>query len=164
MKQLMLMRHAKSVREPGGPPDVDRPLNERGLRAAPEMGKRLVERGEVPEHIVSSHARRALHTAQLVADACGIARADIEIVDELYDSTPSVWIKCIHALSTKFDRVLMVGHNPEMSELAQRLSGEGIDELPTAAILRLDYGGPDWSVVGNAKPRDWNLDTPKKKG
>lgn len=143
MKHLLLMRHAKSSKEPDGPPDVDRPLNERGQRDAPEMGRRLMRRGEVPQHIVSSHARRALTTAQLVADACGIPRAAIEIVDELYDTTPSVWLKCIHALPARFDRVLMVGHNPEMSELAQALCGPSrIDELPTAAILRLHSRPP----------------------
>jgi phosphohistidine phosphatase len=174
----ILCGHAvsRSVQRPGtgGPPaaaadpgqrDIDRPLNERGQRNAPEMGARLVARGQVPGLIISSPARRALTTAQLLADACGIARADIRIVDALYEASTETWLKIISDLPGRVDAVLMVGHNPELTALANLLCHQArIDNLPTCAVLRLDYAARNWSALARSQPADWDLDYPRRSG
>ncbi|MFM7783685.1 MAG: SixA phosphatase family protein, partial [Gammaproteobacteria bacterium] len=98
MKRLILCRHAKSSWANPGQEDIDRPLNERGKRNAPEMARRLRERGEVPALIVSSPARRALATARLMAEELGIARDAIVIEDTLYEASVDAWRRVIAAL------------------------------------------------------------------
>jgi phosphohistidine phosphatase len=165
MKRLLLVRHAKSSWADPGQRDIDRPLNERGRRNAPEMGKRLRERGLVPDLIVSSPARRALATAQLLADAFGMARGDIEIVDALYEASTATWLETIGALPAAVGTALMVGHNPELTELANLLCRETrIDNLPTCGVLCLEYGVRGWPATAGREPAHWTLDWPRRSG
>lgn len=163
VKRLQLLRHAKSSWSEPGVADIDRPLNDRGLRNAPKMGERLVARAQVPELIVSSPARRALATAQLVADACGIARAAIEVVDALYEAGTDTWLRLISELPRRTDRVLMVGHNPAITDLAHLLCEEArIDNVPTCGLLVLDYDLDAWTAVALNRPAAWLFDYPKR--
>jgi phosphohistidine phosphatase len=165
MKRLLLVRHAKSSWADPGQRDIDRPLNERGRRNAPEMGKRLRERALVPDLIVSSPARRALATAQLLADAFGMTRGGIEIEDALYEASTATWLETIGALPAAVGTALMVGHNPELTELANLLCREArIENLPTCGVLCLEYGARSWRSIGGQEPVDWNLDWPKRSG
>lgn len=163
MKQLIIVRHAKSSWADPGQRDFDRPLNGRGERNAPEMAQRLKARGLRPQLIVASGARRAHATAKLMAAVFGYPKADIEIVDALYEATPRVWLQQIRALPAKFDVVLMVGHNPELTALVAELCpGARIDNVPTCGVLCLDFAIHDWSGVGAAPPAAWHFDYPKK--
>lgn len=163
MKRLILCRHAKSSWATPGQADIDRPLNERGLRNAPEMGRRLRERGETPVLMVSSPARRALATARLMADELGIAREDIVVEDALYEASVATWLTAIAALSAGADTVLMVGHNPTLTELANLLCRDvRIDNIPTCGVLRLDYELSSWAAVPRTQPADWSFDYPKR--
>jgi phosphohistidine phosphatase len=165
MKRLILVRHAKSSWANPGQEDIDRPLNERGERNAPEMGRRLRERGELPARVVSSPARRALATARLMAVELGIARGDIVIEDALYEASVATWIKVITALPAGLDAVLMVGHNPTLTELANLLCRDvRIDNVPTCGVLRLDYEMRDWTVFPGIPPVAWFFDYPKRPG
>jgi phosphohistidine phosphatase len=163
MKQLILVRHAKSSWSEAGQRDFDRPLNPRGERNAPEMAARLAARGLHPGLIVASGARRALATAQLIAKELGYPNKDIEIVDALYASSPRVWLEQIASLPARFDTVLMVGHNPELTELVNRLCPAArIDNVPTCGVLWLAYEVEDWAAVAAAKPSAWDFDYPKR--
>jgi phosphohistidine phosphatase len=128
------------------------------------MGARIRARGQPPQRIVSSHARRALHTAQLIADACGIARAEIEIVDEIYEATPATLLAVARAFPAALERVVLVGHNPGLTEFANRLCAEAhIDNLPTCGVLYLGFALRDWESLGKAAPSSWEFDYPKRK-
>lgn len=163
MKRLILARHAKSSWANPGQADIDRPLNERGERNAPEMGRRLRERGELPALVVSSPARRALATARLMAAELGIAPGDIVIEDALYEASVATWLRVIAGLPARVDAVLMVGHNPTLTELANLLChGVRIDNVPTCGVLRLDYASRSWSGVTRSPPADWSFDYPKR--
>ncbi len=163
MKRLMLARHAKSSWANPGQEDIDRPLNDRGERNAPEMGRRMLERGEVPDVVVSSPARRALATARLMAAELGIPREDIVIEDALYEASVQTWITVIAALPAGADAVLMVGHNPTLTDLANLLCREvQIDNIPTCGVLRLDYDLRKWAAVPRSSPADWSFDYPKR--
>ena len=124
MKTLFLVCHAKSSRDDPSLPDRERPLDERGLRDAPAMGKRLAERKIKPDLLVSSPAVRALTTAHLIADELGYARDDIAIDDRLYASSADGLLAVVRVLDNKLGSVMLFGHNPEFTDLAQRLSGE----------------------------------------
>ena len=162
MKQLILVRHAKSSWADAGQRDFDRPLNGRGERNAPEMAARIAARGRRPQLIVASGARRALTTAQLKAKEFGYPKKDIEIVDALYEASPRVWLERIRALPAGVDTVMMVGHNPEITALVAGLCPQAhIDNVPTCGVLRLDYRVRSWKVVPAATPADWSFDYPK---
>src|SRR5437762_9041010 len=124
MKTLILVRHAKSSWDDTSLPDKDRPLNNRGKRDAPKMGERLAKRGAKPDLILSSPAKRALKTAEIIAKKLDYKRKDIVVDDRLYAVKPDDLLGVIRKLGDKLERVMVFGHNPELTELAHRLSSE----------------------------------------
>lgn len=160
MKTLYLVRHAKSSRDDLAVPDHDRPLNERGRRQAPEMGRRLAHRNVKPDVILSSSALRALTTAQLVAGEVGYATHDIAVDKRLYASTAESLLSVVRGLDNKLGSAMMFGHNPEMSELASVLSEDNV-EMRTCAIVELRYDTKSWGDIGAIAPAKVTVDTPK---
>ena len=161
-KTLFLVRHAKSSRDDRSVPDRERPLDDRGLHDAPKMGQRLAKRGvKKPDLLVSSPALRALTTAQLIADEIGYQRKNIVVDERLYASSPDNLLAVIGALDDKLERVMLVGHNPEFTDLAHRLSNE-ITDMPTCAVAELRFDDATaWADVGEAAPVEVRLDAPK---
>jgi phosphohistidine phosphatase len=96
MKTLFLIRHAKSSWESTALPDKDRPLNDRGKRDAPKMGKRLAKRDVKPDLILSSPARRALTTAEIIAKKLNYKRRDIVVDDRLYAGAVRDLLNVVH--------------------------------------------------------------------
>jgi phosphohistidine phosphatase len=161
VKTLLLVRHAKASRDDPTLPDRDRPLDDRGRRDAPKMGKRLARRDAKPDLIVSSPALRALTTAQLIADELGYSRQDIVVVERLYATSASDLLAVIHALDKRTERAMLVGHNPELTDLAHRLSPE-IRDLPTCAVAEFRFDTKAWPDIGEVEPEKATLDEPKK--
>src|SRR5260370_31813453 len=104
--------------------DQVRPLAKRGRRDAPKKAKRLAKRDVKPDLILSSPARRALMTAEIIAKKLDYKRKDIVVDDRLYAGTVPGLLDVIHKLGDKLERVMLFGHNPELTELAHRLSSE----------------------------------------
>ena len=137
MKTLLLMRHAKSSRKDPKVDDFDRPLNKRGKKDAPLMGRFLLSADLVPQHILSSSAKRAIKTAHLVVDSCCTKfSGEIEDSKELYSTDPSTLIRFIRNVDNHFDRLLLISHNPELESLLHSLCRELIT-MPTASIARV---------------------------
>lgn len=162
MKTLILARHAKSSWKNASLEDHERPLNNRGLRDAPMMARRLRDAGLRPDLIVSSTARRALDTAATLAQGLGYPLERLEPRAQLYACTPRTWLDCIAELPEECATVIIVGHNPEITEVARQLSGLDIDNVPTCGILRLDYGIERWRMLADAVPSDCDFDFPKR--
>jgi phosphohistidine phosphatase len=161
VKTLFLVRHAKSSRDDPTIADRDRPLNERGLRDAPKIGERLAKRNVKPEVILSSPALRALTTAQLMAKKLDYKAKDIVVDDRAYASSPKVLLEIIHGLDDKLKCVMLFGHNPEMSALANRLSLE-ITDMATCAVAEFEFDIRSWTKVGETPPDKVRLDEPKR--
>jgi len=161
MKTLFLVRHAKSSRDDPSLPDRDRPLDDRGKQDGQEMGKCLAKRDVKPDLLLSSPALRALTTAKLIAEEIGYKLKDIVVDDQLYASDADDLLAVIRALDRKLDRVMLFGHNPEFTDLANRLSSE-IIEMPTCAIVEFNFDTKAWSDVGERKPAKVIFDYPKK--
>jgi phosphohistidine phosphatase len=161
MKTLFLIRHAKSSWGNPALPDKDRPLSARGERDAPKMGTRLAERDVKPDMILSSPARRALTTAEIIAKKLDYRVKDIVVDDRLYAAAVDDLLSVIHKLGDKARCVMLFGHNPEFTELAHRLSSE-ITHMPTCAVAEFTFSAKSWSEVGKAKPAKVALDSPKK--
>ncbi|MCL7488760.1 MAG: histidine phosphatase family protein [Desulfobulbaceae bacterium] len=162
MKQLLLCRHAKSSWKYMDLADIDRPLNKRGRKNAPEMGKRLKQRQVKPDRIVSSPARRAFETALAIAGELGIPGKKILVAEEVYGAYPAKLLKLIRNFDNRHDRVMMVGHNPEITILANLLGGLAIDNVPTGGIVALDFPVSSWEKVTEEKGVLVFFDYPKK--
>ena len=161
MKTLFLVRHAKADPPRQGLPDHDRMLNERGRRDAPEMGRRLAQRGVLPDLVLASTAARARATAHLLAGELGLPADMVRDDDRLYASAAGKLLYIIQEQEDDRNCLMLVGHNPEMSELAQHFSRE-LPEMPTAAIARIDFDVASWALVGSTTPVSATLDFPKK--
>jgi len=161
MKTLFLIRHAKSGWDDAALSDRERPLADRGRRDAPKMGRRLAERNVKPDLIMSSPAMRALATAELIARTLDYKLKDIVVNDRLYAGQADDLLDVIRELGNKLERVMLVGHNPELTELAHQLSSD-ITHMPTCAIAEFTFDAKSWSDIGNAKPAQVALDYPKK--
>jgi phosphohistidine phosphatase len=161
MKTLFLVRHAKSSWNEPGLPDKDRPLNDRGKRDAPKMGERLAKRNVKPDLILSSPARRALKTAQIIAKRLDYRLEDILVDDRLYAAEADDLLHVIRELGDKPKSVMLIGHNPELTELAHRLSNK-ITQMPTCAVAELMFDAKSWSSTGKDKPARVTLYTPKQ--
>ena len=142
-------------------PDKDRPLDDRGKRDAPKMGERLAKRDVKPDLILSSPAVRALTTAEIIAKKLDYKLEDIVVDDRLYASEADALLNVIHKLGDKLERVMLFGHNPELTELAHRLSSE-ITHMPTSAVAEFTFATKSWSNIGKAKLARVELDYPKK--
>jgi phosphohistidine phosphatase len=148
MKRLTLVRHAKSSWKNPELADFDRPLNKRGKRDAPRMGERLAARKKPPEVIVSSPAKRARKTAELIARELGISDRKLLWKDEIYEAAPEVLLEAVRGLDERWHHVLLIGHNPGLTELANLLADCGIENIPTCGVLCLDFDVEGWKDLG----------------
>lgn len=162
MLRLILLRHGKSSWDDDRLDDFERPLAPRGLRNVPEMGRRLARRGLVPGLIASSPAVRALATARGVAREIGYREDGILEAPELYLATPDEILAVVRATPAGIEALMVVGHNPGLTELANRLDDIRLDNMPTAAMLCVEFDASSWADI---RPGDAELcwfDYPKK--
>jgi phosphohistidine phosphatase len=161
MKTLFLVRHAKSSRDEPALSDKDRPLNDRGKRDAPKMGKGLAKREVTPDLILSSPAERALETAQIIAKKLDYKLADIVVEEGLYATGADDLLRVIRKVGAKRKSIMLFGHNPELTVLAHRLSSK-ITHLPTCAVAEFRFDAKSWSNTGKKKAVKVALHTPKR--
>lgn len=162
MKTLYLVRHAKSSWSNPGLADFDRPLNRRGERDAPEMGRRLEERKVLPHLLLSSPANRALATARIIAGKIGCDPADVATDSALYHADTSGLLKIIREQDDTLNAVMIFGHNPGLTDLATLLSGKYFENIPTCGILALEFRVSAWEQIREKQGEVVFYDYPKK--
>ena len=163
MKTLVLVRHAKSSWDDERLDDHDRPLAPRGHRDAPRMGKRLARRELDPDLLLTSTALRARETANYLATALGIARSRIQVERRIYLASPDELLRVIADLDDKHETVLLVGHNPGLTDLANRLLPSlKLDNLPTAGIVAIECDAMRWQDFEASARTPGFHDFPKK--
>jgi len=160
-KELYLIRHAKSDRQYRSLPDIDRPLNKRGLKDAPLMAERLRKQQVIPDRIISSPAKRALITAHIFAETLGLKKELIAIEPAIYYGGQKGILKILSQVETEVRTVLLFGHNPDITVLAGRLSGVLIDNIPTCGIVRIDFEIDSWTDLSPDHGRFVFFDYPK---
>jgi phosphohistidine phosphatase len=160
-KELLLVRHAKSSWDDPYLDDHDRPLNDRGLRNAPEMGKRLQGWGIRPGAWISSTALRAITTAEILAEQVGFPHDQIQRSRDLYHSSATDLQEFIARLDDQIYSIALFGHNPAMTSLVANLYGLPIDNLPTCGVVHLQFNENIWSAVSSAPPARAYCDFPK---
>ena len=146
VKTLLILRHAKSSWKFPDLDDHDRPLNKRGKRDAPKIGNLLKEKDLVPDLIISSTAVRAERTAKMVAKASKY-KGDVALTNSLYAAGPDAYIDVLRNLQNKYNRVLVIGHNPGLEELVKMLSGEEHHIMRTCALAHVRLDIQSWSDI-----------------
>jgi phosphohistidine phosphatase len=147
MKSVLVLRHAKSSWKHPELAGHDRPLNKRGKRDAPLMGRLLKKKGLVPDIIISSTAIRARATAEAVAKASSY-KGEIVLNKSLYAAGPDAYLNVMHHLSNEYVRALIIGHNPGLEELVEMLTGE-IHLMPTCSLAHVKFRVDKWSDIDN---------------
>ena len=161
MKTLTLLRHAKSSWKDHHLSDRERPLNKRGKRDAPMMGKRMVAAGIRPSLIVSSPAVRAWTTARIVAGEIGYPLEFLQREDNLYLASLDDLIDVVAAQDTGFNSLMLVGHNPGITDFANYLSRGLTSNLPTAGVVSVLVDRDDWLLHERPRTRLVVHDFPK---
>jgi phosphohistidine phosphatase len=162
VKRLTLLRHAKSSWRDTDLPDLERPLSGRGESDAPAMGLRLKGRKLRPSLVLTSHARRARATAKLVAAALGYPVEFLQVERGLYLASPLQILGVVAGQDERFCDILLVGHNPGLTELANHLPPElGLDNLPTCAAVAIDFETDRWAELDAAGRQLVFYDFPK---
>lgn len=150
MKTLYLNRHAKSSWENISLSDFERPLNKRGQRDAPLMGKILREKIKAPDVIYSSPALRAITTAHIIAEKLEFNISNIIENQKIYDSAISDILRIINSTDDKYQRIMIFGHNPTFTMLSNYLSDKSIENIPTCGFVQIDFDLNKWNdIEGN---------------
>jgi len=154
MLTLILLRHAKSSWSNPALPDFDRPLANRGLKDAPLMGKAMAERGIEPELVLCSAARRTRDTLDLVLPELKV-EPEVVYDEALYHASPAKMLEILHGVRPGVNRVMLVGHNPELQAFALDLVGAGpkhfrdrlMTKYPTAGLAVINFAAGLWKSV-----------------
>ena len=147
MKTLFILRHAKSSWSDPDLADFDRPLNDRGERAAPFMGELMADKGFAPDVILSSPAVRARQTALLVKDAGGFL-SDLVFDDRIYEASPHSLRQVVSEIADSFPSAMLIGHNPGIEGFIRFLTAKN-EPMPTAALAVMELDIDSWNEVND---------------
>jgi phosphohistidine phosphatase len=161
VRTLSLIRHAKSSWKYPNLADADRPLSNRGRREAALMGGVLATRGFYPDRWLSSPALRALRTAEAVAGALGWPLARITLEHHLYERSCDEMLAFLQTMEDDVAWVACVGHNPELTDLAYRLTSENIANVPTCGVVEMRFAMDRWQSLGEIAPLSVAFDFPR---
>jgi len=145
MKNLYLIRHAKSDWSDESKSDFERGLNKRGEKAIFTMAEALKNKKVMPDLILCSAAKRTKLTAKGLAKELGY-NGKIKYMDELYLAEPLNVISIIKAIKEKYHNVFIVGHNPETTQLTNMMAEEYLENVPTLGIVAFQIPIEKWST------------------
>jgi len=152
MKRLYLLRHAKSSWEEPGGSDMERPLLDKGIKKTRKVIRFLKDRGIKIDLMISSPAERAFQTALLVAAGIGYQEDKIQVERKIYDGYYDRILDLIYATSNEIDSLMIIGHNPSITNLANLFLHPGIELLPTSGIVCVSFDTQKWESVPSVDP------------
>ncbi|MBC7720993.1 MAG: histidine phosphatase family protein, partial [Pedobacter sp.] len=151
MKQLLIIRHAKSSWNLSTINDFDRPLNDRGNKDAPMMAKRLLDKKVAIDAFVSSTAKRAFNTAAHFAKIYKQPQENIIQFPELYHAMPGIFYSVISKISDDIKTIAIFSHNPGITEFVNELTTTRVDDMPTCAVFAVTINYNSWGDFKTAK-------------
>lgn len=160
MKKLYLIRHAKSDWSNSTLDDFDRPLNKRGKKNAPFMGRILRKKKISPDLIISSPAYRARETTKKIAKKVRYLN-DIIYNENIYEASLKTILEIVNYIDDEYDNVFLVGHNPALNMLAFYLI-EFNNNLPTSGIIEIEFDCDSWREVKKSNAKFVSFEYPKK--
>ncbi len=162
MKELYLMRHAKSSWKDDTLKDFDRPLNKRGLQDAPFMSKVLQAMHLKPDAILSSSSLRTTTTAIEVSKHLDFPEKNIIFDKRIYEAGEKSLLKIIKEVPTHINSLLLIGHNPSLTELANLLADSYVYNIPTSGVYAIKFPFYSWEYIGDLKGDFYFFEYPKK--
>jgi phosphohistidine phosphatase len=162
MKTLYLVRHAKAGWDNSWTADFDRSLSDHGRKEAKEIARRLHGKDAIPELIVSSPARRALGTAEIIAGVLGYPLEDILQKIEIYEGGPDALASIVRSLPESCQTVMLFGHNPTISLFSSWLTGEAHRQMETCSVVKIDFSEERWADINAGSGRSAWYDYPKE--
>lgn len=149
VRDLCLVRHAKSSWDEPGQDDFDRTLDARGRRDAPMMAMKMKEMGLVPDYIITSGAKRARKTAMYFKELFNLPDRYFEINNDIYEASAETIYKVIRSAPDQARFLYLFGHNPTLTWIANHISGVHIDNVPTCGVFHVQASLTSWA---NFKP------------
>jgi len=162
MKKLYIVRHAKSSWSNASLSDFERPLNARGSGDAPVMGDVLKNANVLPDLIISSPAKRALTTAEIISDKIGYPKKKIEKEADLYHAGPLDIFDILNDVRNEINSLMIFGHNPGFTHLVNTISNFNLPNLPTCGFVEIELILDDWKAVSKGTGKVLNYEYPKK--
>ena len=144
MKKLHLIRHAKSSWDDASLEDIERPLNQRGIESCRIMAPEISKRNCSFEHVYCSKATRARQTIEGLAQNLSDLKIDWQVVDDLYSFYSGDLLTWCRALDESLSDVVLIGHNPAITDFCNELSGSDIDNVPTCGYIQLAIDDIEW--------------------
>lgn len=157
-----MVRHAKSDWSDPATSDYNRTLNKRGLFDAPLMAGKFIELGFIPDRVISSSANRAYTTSKIICEVMGFDPEKIEQTKTLYLASSFTILKMINSFNNKWQSIMLFGHNPGLTELTESLSGVSIGNLPTCALVAIEFKMDDWKQISGGTGTLKAFEYPKK--
>ena len=162
MKHLHITRHGKSSWDYEDISDIDRPLNNRGINNSYMMAKRLLDKEVIPDLLISSPATRALSTAVIFMRVMNLPSGILQINEDIYMGYIDELAEIISSLDNKYSNVMLFGHNPAFTTLANRFLTVSVDNIPTAGIVSMSFEINSWKDIDEAVPELEIFDYPKR--
>ena len=144
---LYIVRHAKAEDRAIFMADHDRQLTSDGIMAAARMGRYLHEKTILPDVIISSTAPRARDTAKVIAEQIEFDPAKIQLDDLLFDGGPKAYLAALNGLPATAQTAMIVGHNPDVSYLAEYLTHQSIGSMSKGAVVCIKFDNLNWAEV-----------------
>jgi len=146
-KTLFLLRHAKAMDKLSDQKDIDRELDSIGLQNSTRMGINFSHKSIQFDMIVSSPAERARQTSSLVAEQLKYDPKKIHHNEEIYEASVRTLLQVVNRLKNEWNTVLLVGHNPSISYLAEYLTSAEIGNMTTCGVSRIEFDTDNWQEV-----------------
>jgi phosphohistidine phosphatase len=162
MKTVILIRHAKSSRKFPELKDIERPLRKRGIKAAALMADVLKGKQLAVDQIISSPAVRSVTTAKSFAQKLGLNEADIVIDSALYMESKNKLLKRLGEVEDRFNTVIFVSHNPALTDFANLLMNQSIDNIPTSGMVAIRFASGSWKEIEKKKGEQLFFEIPRK--
>lgn len=162
LKRITLLRHAKSSWKNPELNDFERPLNKRGQRDAPLMGRYLADRGVRFDLLLVSPATRARMTAEAIAEQLKIDRDRLIFNQHIYQATLSELVALLQTIADDRQNVLLIGHNPGITDLANFLVDGRLENIPTSGVFSVELQVQSWKQLDQSAARLLFYDYPKR--
>jgi phosphohistidine phosphatase len=163
MKQIILVRHAKSDWDNSIPNDIDRPISDEGRYEAHLMAKRLLKKHIPVDAFISSPAKRAITTAAYFAEAYQAKEKEIIKMPELYHAYSFDFFEVINKLDNAINNVVLISHNPGITDFANRLTETRIDHMPTCSVFAVQALTDNWKDFQKQEKKFLFFEYPKMK-
>lgn len=162
MKTIYLLRHAKSSQKYPEIDDFERPLSKKGRESIAIMGKLLNDLNASPGLIITSPANRAAMTARSIAGMINYQLDKIEYREDIYLSDKDTLLEVIKNVKNSFKSVMLVGHNPGLTELANHLNDEKVEDIPTCGVCCLEFNSRYFRDIAAGSGKMKFFEYPKK--